>query len=68
MIGRLFNTLRYRLNRELREWRKVNRVVRTYAWPWYQKALISAGKRPVAALLCCVLSFLCYLRAYGGIT
>lgn len=47
MLGRLLNTLRYRLSRELREWRKANGVLRENAWPWYQKALIAAGKRPV---------------------
>lgn len=47
MHGRLLNTLRYRLSRELREWRKANEVLRETAWPWYQKALIAAGNRPV---------------------
>ena len=47
MLGRILNTLRYRLRRDLREWRKTNRILRETTWPWYQKALISAGKRPV---------------------
>ena len=47
MISRLLNTLRYRLRRELKEWRKANRSLRASAWPWYQKALIAAGKHPV---------------------
>lgn len=47
MLGRLLNTLHYRLSHESREWRKANEVLRETAWPWYQKALIAAGKRPV---------------------
>lgn len=38
MFGQLLNTLRYRLQRELREWRKSNGSLRETAWPWYQKA------------------------------
>jgi hypothetical protein len=51
MFGRLLNTLRYRLNRDLREWRKSNRILREYAWPWYQRVLIIAGTRPVRSPL-----------------
>jgi len=47
MLGRLLNTLGYRLRCELRDWRKVNETLRETAWPWYQKALIAAGKHPV---------------------
>ena len=47
MLGRLLNTLSYRLGCELREWHKSNQTAREYAWPWYQKALIAAGKNPV---------------------
>ncbi len=47
MFGRLLNTLSYRLRCELREWRKANGTLRENAWPWYQKALIAAGKHPV---------------------
>ena len=47
MIGRLLNTLSYRLRRELRDWRKSNASLRENAWPWYQRVLIFAGNRPV---------------------
>ncbi|MEW8333359.1 MAG: hypothetical protein AB2692_20670 [Candidatus Thiodiazotropha sp.] len=47
MLGRLLNTLRYRLSRELRDWRKANSTLRENAWPWYQRVLILAGNRPV---------------------
>ena len=47
MLGWLLNTLSYRLRRELREWHKTNQTLRENAWPWYQKALIAAGKHPV---------------------
>ena len=47
MLGRLLNTLSYRLRRELRDWRKSNQTLRDDAWPWYQRALIAAGKHPV---------------------
>ncbi len=47
MLGRLLNTLRYRLSRELRDWRKASGTLRENAWPWYQRALIFAGNRPV---------------------
>ena len=36
------------MGRELREWHKSNQTAREYAWPWYQKALIAAGKNPVS--------------------
>ena len=48
MLGRLLNTLSYRLGLELREWHKSNKTAREYAWPWYQKALITAGNNPVS--------------------
>ena len=47
MTGRLFNTLSYRLKRELQDWRKANSTLRENAWPWYQRALIFAGNRPL---------------------
>ena len=47
MLGRLLNTLSYRLGCELREWHKSNQTVRDNPWPWYQRALITAGKNPV---------------------
>ena len=47
MFGRLLNTLGYRLRCELRDWRKGNGTLRENAWPWYQRALITAGNRPV---------------------
>jgi hypothetical protein len=46
-LGRLFNTLGYRLRCELREWRKVNVMLREYSWPWYQKVLIGVGEHPI---------------------
>ena len=47
MLGRLLNTLRYRLNRDFDEWRKANPVLREHSWPWLQRILIAAGTRPV---------------------
>lgn len=47
MLGWLFNTLSYRLRSEIRGWRKTNSAFRESAWPWYQKALIVAGDRPI---------------------
>ena len=47
MLGRLLNTLSYRLARELRDLRKANKSIRDDAWPWYQRVLIAAGKHPV---------------------
>ena len=46
MLGRLLNTLSYRHRRELRDWRISNQTFRENAWPWYQRALIAAGKTP----------------------
>ena len=47
MTGRLFNTLSYRLKRKLQDWRKANSTLRENAGPWYQRALIFAGNRPL---------------------
>ena len=43
----LLNTLSYRLRGKLRHWRKTNSALRENAWPWYHRALISAGNRPL---------------------
>jgi len=51
MLGRLLNTLRYRLNRDFDEWRKTNPVLRDYAWPWPQRILIATGTRPIRSPL-----------------
>ena len=47
MRGHLLNTLSYQLERKLQNWRKTNSTLRENAWPWYQRALISAGNRPL---------------------
>ena len=47
MRGNLLNTLSYRLRDELRHWRKTNSTLQENAWPWYHRALISAGSRPL---------------------
>ena len=47
MRGSLFNTLSYRLRNALRHWRKTNSALHENAWPWYHRALISAGNRPL---------------------
>ena len=62
MLGRLLNTLSYRLSRELRNWRKVNSTLRANAWPWYQRVLIVAGNRPLLYALC-LFSFAVVLSA-----
>ena len=49
MFGRLLNSLSYRLRHELQTWRKTNQTIKENTWPWYQRALIVAGKHPVAA-------------------
>jgi len=66
MLGRILNTLSYRLNRDLREWRKNNSVLREYAWPWYQQALISTGRRPVRTpLVLCILALVISAGIWG---
>ena len=58
MLGRLLNTLSYRLGRELRDWRKANPKLREDTWPWYQRKAIAAGKDPLRfpfRLFCVVL-------------
>lgn len=49
MLGRLLNTLNYRLRRKLQDWRKANQTLKENAWPRYQRALIAVGKHPVWA-------------------
>jgi hypothetical protein len=66
MLGRLLNTLRYRLRRELREWRKANASLRASAWPWYQKALIAAGIHPVRVPLMLLFAALLLSAAIWG--
>lgn len=66
MLGRLLNTLSFRLGQELRNWRKSNETIRATAWPWYQKALIAAGKRPVLFPLDILSVVLALSAAIGG--
>jgi hypothetical protein len=58
MLGRLLNTLRYRLNCDFDEWRKANPVLREYAWSSLQRILIAAGTRPVRSPLVLCISVL----------
>ncbi len=62
MLGRLLNSLSYRLRHELRAWRKANQTIKENVWPWYQRVLIVAGKHP-AGVPCGLLMVVLLLSA-----
>jgi len=47
LIGRIFNTLSYRVELEINEWKANNETWKEYAYPWYHKFFIWAGEHPV---------------------
>ena len=47
MIGRLFNTLNYQVNRRMRAWRKANDEIKSNRWSLIKGVLIRVGEHPV---------------------
>ena len=66
MLGRLLNTLSYRLGCELQGWRKANPTFRNDVWPWWQRALITAGKNPKRLSFGLLIAVLLTLAAAWG--
>jgi len=47
LIGKIFNTLSYRVELEVAEWKATNETWKEYAYPWYHSFFIKAGEHPV---------------------
>jgi hypothetical protein len=47
LIERIFNSLIYRVELEISEWKANNEIWKEYAYPWYHTFFIKAGEHPV---------------------